>query len=156
METGRKHHPQQMLFCLPFWVFPPSIHPSLSSSHFISSARLSRIYPFFWSHFSHSPRSCFPSSITSVLFFLSFHVCIFKRWGARGRWIETLGSVLVVFCVFNLLYQHSVLGRRVRKKCTIQRQYDKVRITSVDCLSNLFHFCIINYNTTRVKHELTS
>lgn len=85
------------VFCLPFGVFPLRIHPSLSFSRFISSARLPRVYPIFWSHFSHSPCRCFPSSITPWLF-LSFHVCIFKRWGARARWIETLGLVLVVLC----------------------------------------------------------
>lgn len=46
-------------------------------------------------------------------FFLS--TCIFKRQGPRARWIEMLGSVLVVFCIFNLLYQRLVLGGRVRK-----------------------------------------
>lgn len=49
-------------------------------------------------------------------FFLSFHVCIFKRRGARARWVETLALVLVVFCVFNLLYRHPALGGRVRKR----------------------------------------
>lgn len=103
------------VFCLPFGVFPLCIDPSLSFSRFISSACLPRVYLIFWSHFSPFPCRCFPSSITPRLF--SFFPCVyFQETGARARWVETLGSVLVVFCVFNLLYQHPALGGRVRKR----------------------------------------
>lgn len=105
------------VLCSPFGVFPLCIHPSLSFSRFISSACLPRVYLIFWSHFSPSPCRCFPSSITPRLFFF-LSTCVFSRDGEQEQDgdVETLALVLVVFCVFNLLYQHPALGGRVRKR----------------------------------------
>lgn len=98
------------VFCLPFGVFPLCIHPSLSFSPLylicLSPTRL----PHFLVPLQPLPLQVLPLIHHSSSFFLSFHVCIFKRRWARARCVETLGSVLVVFCVFNLLYQHPALG----------------------------------------------
>lgn len=135
--------------------------PSLSSFH--SSFCVFLLFDLICSSLPRLPHFLFPLQplpsqllclIHHLLAFFFLSTCVFfEKPGAGGRWIETSGSVLVVFCVFNLLYQRLVLGGRVRRK---RKEYDGVRITSLGSLSNLFHFCIINYNMTRVKHELTS
>lgn len=66
----------------PSWVFPPSIHPSVSLFCFISSARLPRVYPVFL-----SPLQPLPSQLLRLIHHLSpfffRSTCVFSRAGER-------------------------------------------------------------------------
>lgn len=88
----------------------------LSLFCFISPARPPRVPPVSIPS-SATPRAAALPHPSPFAFPPSFHMCIFQNRRARGRWIETLGSVLVVFCVFNLRYQRLVLGGRARRRC---------------------------------------
>lgn len=112
--SWKRHRPQRLYFVYPLESFLFAsillcLSPALSHllvSHAFTSFSGPTSAPSLAGAFPH------PSLLG---FFPSFHVCIFKRRGASARWVETLGLVLVVFCVFNLLHQHPALGGRVRK-----------------------------------------
>lgn len=143
---GITHH--KHCVSLPSWVSPPSIHPSVSLLLYLICSPPPRLPRFLL------PLQPLPSPLLCLIhhlspfFFLS--TCVFSRTGEREedglrRWAGYGLSFVLLICFI------SVWGWE-----EMQRQCDRVRLTSPGCLSNLFHFCIINYNMTQVKHELTS
>lgn len=109
--THRKHCTFFILLSL------SSFHSSFCLSSALSHLLVSPAFNPFSIPTSATPLAAALPHPSPFAFFLSIHMCIFENRRARGRWIETLGSVLVVFCVFNLLYQRLVLGGRARRRC---------------------------------------